>query len=215
MRLVFTSLLLFLSSFSLYAQTPTLTPDSRPFLLPVEDVFTITGRGVVVTGTVERGVLKVGDTVEIVGIKATKTATVTGIEVFRKMLDEAKAGDNIGVLLRGVTKEDVVRGQVLAKSGSVKAYKKFKAKIDLLPTANGGRSTPLTDTFRPLIYARTQSFSGTVKLPNGKTSIDPGEKGVEVEISVTEPVALDKGQSVAIREGNRTIGNGTVTVLMQ
>lgn len=215
MKLLKTILIILFLAVAGSAQTPTPTPDNRPFLLPVEDVFTITGRGTVVTGKVERGVLKVGDQVEIVGIRSSKTVTVSGIEAFRKMLTESKAGDNVGVLLRGVLKEDVVRGQVLAKPGSVKAYTVFKAKIELLATANGGKSTPATSAFRPIVYGRMHMTSASVMLPKGKASIAPGEKGVEVEFTLAEPMVLEKGQVVTLREGNRTIGNGTVTVVFR
>ncbi len=182
--------------------------------MAVEDVFSIAGRGTVVTGKIERGSLKSGDTIEIVGVKPSRTATVTGIEVFRKLLTEAKTGENVGVLLRGVEKADVERGQVLAKPGSIKAFTRFKAKIDMATAAEGGRRTPFFDGYRPQIYARTGGFSGSITLPRGKVEVAPGEKGIEVEIVLTQATPLEKGQIVTIREGGRTVGSGTVIALI-
>ncbi|HMT07452.1 MAG TPA: EF-Tu/IF-2/RF-3 family GTPase [Pyrinomonadaceae bacterium] len=197
------------------AQKPTPTPKPEPFLMAVEDVFSISGRGTVVTGKVERGSIKVGDAIEIVGIVPTKTATVSGIEMFRKMLTEAKAGENVGIMLRGIEKTDVKRGQVLAKPGSIKAYTTFTATIELLSAKDAGRSTPMADNYRPQLQVRTSSFSATVKLPAGTSSVAPGTKGVVVQLTLTEPAPLEIGQVFAIREAGRTVGNGTVTKLLK
>ncbi len=213
MKFILPIVAFFAFTVSINAQKPTPTPMPPPFLMAVEDVFYISGRGTVATGKIERGSIKVGDTIEIVGINPTKTVTVSGIEMFRKMLDTAKTGENVGIMLRGVEKTDVKRGQVLAKRGSIKAYTSFTAMIDLSPTGEAGRSTPVTDNYRPQLYFRTSSFSATLKLPNGTKSIAPGAKGVVVQITLTEPVPIEKGQVFAIREASRTIGSGTVTAL--
>ncbi len=182
----------------------------KPFLMCIEDVFNIEGRGTVVTGRVERGVLKKMEEVEIVGIKDTRKTTATDIEMFRKLLDFTQAGDNVGVLLRGTKKEDVERGMVLAKPGSVLAYKKFKAEVYVLTKDEGGRHTPFFANYRPQFYFRTSDITGTVKLPEGVEMVMPGDN-VSVEIELHTPVAMEKGLRFAIREGGRTIGAGRVS----
>jgi elongation factor Tu len=200
-------------TFSAHAQKPTLTPP--PFLMAVEDTFSISGRGVIATGKIERGIIKTSDTVEIVGLKAAKTTTVAGIEMSGKMVSEAKAGDIIGILLRGVEKSDVERGQVLARPGTVKTYTKIKATIDLLESHERGRSTPMNDKYRGLFNIRTSGFSGVITLPAGIRSVAPGKKGTAVEIAFEKPVPIENGQAFGIREASRTIGNGMVTALIQ
>ena len=191
---------------------PQTTPTpSEPFLMPVEDVFSIVGRGTVVTGRVERGRIKYGDTVEIVGILPTRQTVVTGIEMFKKVLDEAGPGDTVGLLLRGVERRDVARGQVIATPGSIKPQTKFKAKVALLKKEEGGRKTPILPGYRPQFYFRTRDVTGLLRLPAGKESLAPGEKDVEVEVELKEPVALEEGLKFAIREGGRTVGMGVVT----
>ncbi len=182
----------------------------KPFLMCVEDVFTIEGRGTVVTGRVERGVLKRMEEVEIVGLKDTKKTTATDIEMFRKLLDSANAGDNVGVLLRGTTKDDVERGMVLAKPGSIKPHAHFKAEVYVLSKEEGGRHTPFFTNYRPQFYFRTSDVTGTVALPAGVEMVMPGDN-VSVEIKLIAPVAMEKGLRFAIREGGRTIGAGRVT----
>jgi len=201
-------------SASAFGQKPTPTPVSQPFLMAVEDVFYINGRGVIATGKVERGTLKVGDTVEIVGSKATKPATVSGIEMSRKTVDEAKASDNVGVMLRGVEKADVERGQVLAKPGSIASQTKFKAKIDLTPAAEGGRKMPIASGFRPQVIIRTGSFAGTLILAAGRSQAAAGDTAVEAEIELTQPAALEKGQVITLREFGKTIASGVVTAVI-
>jgi len=182
----------------------------KPFLMCVEDVFTIEGRGTVVTGRVERGVLKRMEEIEIVGLKDTKKTTATDIEMFRKLLDSANAGDNVGVLLRGTTKDDVERGMVLAKPGSIKPHSHFKAEVYVLSKEEGGRHTPFFTNYRPQFYFRTSDVTGTVSLPQGVEMVMPGDN-VSVEIKLIAPVAMEKGLRFAIREGGRTIGAGRVT----
>ena len=206
---------LFVFSISVFAQKPTPTPAPQPFLMAVEDVFYISGRGVVATGKIERGVIKTGDPVEILGLKAAKTATVAGIEMFRKILSEAKAGDNVGILLRGVEKGDIERGQVLAAPLTIKTYTKIKATIDLLESREGGRSTPIFDKYRSLFHFRTLGISGVVSFPVGVESIAPGQKRMLVEIVFEKPVPVEDGQVFAIRESTRTVGSGKVTALIQ
>ena len=206
---------LFVFSISVFAQKPTPTPAPQPFLMAVEDVFYISGRGVVATGRIERGVIKTGDPLEILGLKAAKTTTVAGIEMFRKILSEAKAGDNVGILLRGVEKNDVERGQVLAKPGSIKTYTKVKATIDLLESHERGRSTPISDKYRGLFYFRGGGFSGVVTLSAGVTSVAPGKKGTAVEIVFDKAVPMENGQIFGIQESGRTVGSGKVTALIQ
>jgi elongation factor Tu len=214
-KTLFAALVIAACSILTFAQKPTPSQASQPFLLAVEDVFYIAGRGTVATGQIERGTLSTGDTIEIVGYGPTKSATVSGIEMFRRSLTEAKAGDNVGVLLRGVEKTDVQRGQVLAKPGSIRAFTKAKINFDLLTAAEGGRRTPIADGYRPQIMARTGSFSGTVTLLRGKTSVAPGDKGIEAEIELSEAAPLEKGQTIALREGGRNVGSATVLALIQ
>lgn len=186
----------------------------RPFIMPVEDVFTISGRGTVVTGRVERGVVKVGDEIEIVGFRDTQKTVATGIEMFRKLLDEGRAGDNIGVLLRGTKREEVERGQVLAKPGSITPHTKFNAEAYVLTKEEGGRHTPFFNGYRPQFYFRTTDVTGIVKLPEGTEMVMPGDN-INVEIDLITPVAMDEGLKFAIREGGRTVGAGVVTKIIQ
>jgi elongation factor Tu len=184
-------------------------PVDQPFLMPVEDVFNIEGRGTVATGRVERGILKKMEEIEIIGLKDTVKTTVTDIEMFRKLLDEARAGDNVGVLLRGIKKEDVERGQVLAKPGSVKAYKKFKAEVYVLSKDEGGRHTPFFNNYRPQFYFRTTDVTGSVTLPEGVEMVMPGDN-VSVSVELITPIAMEKTMRFAIREGGKTVGAGRV-----
>ena len=187
----------------------------KPFLMPVEDVFTITGRGTVATGRVERGVLHLNDEVEILGVKEDKRKTVvTGIEMFRKLLDEAQAGDNIGALLRGVQRSEIVRGQVLAKPGSVTCHKKFTAQVYVLTKDEGGRHTPFFNNYRPQFYFRTTDVTGVISLPEGTEMCMPGDN-VEMTIELIHPVAMEQGLTFAIREGGRTVGSGRVATIIE
>lgn len=186
----------------------------KPFLMPVEDVFSISGRGTVVTGRIERGIVKVNEEIEIIGIRPTQKTTVTGIEMFRKLLDEGRAGDNAGCLLRGTKKEDVERGQVLAKPGSVKPHKKFKAEAYILTKEEGGRHTPFFNGYRPQFYFRTTDVTGVVTLKAGTEMVMPGDR-VEVEIELIAPVAMEKELRFAIREGGRTVGAGVVVDIVE
>jgi elongation factor Tu len=186
----------------------------KPFLMPIEDVFSISGRGTVVTGKVERGVLRPGEEVEVVGLRPTIKTVATSIEMFRKVLDEALPGDNIGVLLRGVGKDDVERGQVLAKPGSIKPYTKFKAEVYVLKKEEGGRHTPFFTGYRPQFYFRTTDVTGVVKLPEGVEMVMPGDN-VELEVELIKPVALEEGLRFAIREGGKTVGAGVVTKIIE
>ncbi len=186
----------------------------KPFIMPVEDVFTIRGRGTVVTGRVERGIVHVGDEVEIVGFKATQKTVATGVEMFRKLLDEGRAGDNIGVLLRGTKREEVERGQVLAKPGSITPHTQFNAEAYVLTKEEGGRHTPFFNGYRPQFYFRTTDVTGVVKLPEGTEMVMPGDN-VNVEITLITPIAMDEGLRFAIREGGRTVGAGVVTKIIQ
>ncbi|MGH7829867.1 MAG: elongation factor Tu [Candidatus Binatia bacterium] len=186
----------------------------KPFIMPVEDVFTISGRGTVVTGRVERGIVHVGDEVEIVGFRDTQKTVATGVEMFRKLLDEGRAGDNIGVLLRGTKREEVERGQVLAKPGSITPHTKFNAEAYILTKEEGGRHTPFFNGYRPQFYFRTTDVTGVMKLPEGTEMIMPGDN-VNVEIELITPVAMDEGLRFAIREGGRTVGAGVVTKIIQ
>lgn len=188
-------------------------PIDQPFLMPIEDVFNIEGRGTVATGRVERGILKKMEEVEIVGINPTAKTTVTDIEMFRKLLDEARAGDNVGVLLRGIKKDDVERGQVLAKPGSIKPYKKFKSEIYVLSKEEGGRHTPFFSNYRPQFYFRTTDVTGTVKLPEGVEMVMPGDN-VSVEVELITPVAMEKTMRFAIREGGKTVGAGRIAEII-
>jgi elongation factor Tu len=186
----------------------------KPFIMPVEDVFTISGRGTVVTGRIERGVIKVGEEIEIVGFKATQKTVATGIEMFRKLLDEGRAGDNVGVLLRGTKREEVERGQVLAKPASITPHMKFNAEAYILTKEEGGRHTPFFNGYRPQFYFRTTDVTGVVKLPEGTEMVMPGDN-INVEIELITPVAMDEGLKFAIREGGRTVGAGVVTKIIQ
>jgi len=187
----------------------------KPFLMPIEDVFTITGRGTVVTGRVEQGRLKLGDEIEIVGItKETQKTVVTGIEMFRKMLDEAVAGDNAGILLRGTKKEDVQRGQVLCKPGSITPHTKFQAQVYVLSKEEGGRHTPFFNNYRPQFYFRTTDVTGSVQLPDGTEMVMPGDN-TEMTVELIQPIAMDEGLRFAIREGGRTVGAGRVTKILE
>jgi len=192
-----------------YIPTPKREID-KPFLMPVEDVFSITGRGTVGTGRVERGEVKVGDNVEIVGIKPTRKTVVTGIEMFRKLLDSGQAGDNIGVLLRGIEKKDLERGQVIAKPGSITPHTKFKAKVYVLTKEEGGRHTPFFNGYRPQFYFRTTDVTGSVKLPEGTEMVMPGDN-VEIEGELITPIAMEKELRFAIREGGHTVGAGVIS----
>ncbi|UFJ40651.1 elongation factor Tu [Brevibacillus humidisoli] len=197
-----------------YIPTPERATD-KPFLMPVEDVFTITGRGTVATGRVERGIVKVGDSVEIVGLaEETKSTTVTGVEMFRKLLDQAEAGDNIGALLRGVERKEIERGQCLAKPGSVKPYTKFKCEVYVLSKEEGGRHTPFFANYRPQFYFRTTDVTGIIKLPEGVEMIMPGDN-TEFEVELIAPVAMEQGTRFAIREGGRTVGAGVVSQIVE
>jgi elongation factor Tu len=191
-----------------YIPTPTREVD-KPFLLPIEDIFTITGRGTVVTGRVERGKAVLNEEVEIVGITPTKKSVITGIEMFRKQLDEALAGDNAGVLLRGIEKTDVQRGQVLAKPGSIKPFKKFKCQIYALKKEEGGRHTPFINGYRPQFYFRTTDVTGSITLKEGVEMVMPGDNA-ELTVELIAPVAIEKGSKFSVREGGRTVGAGNV-----
>ena len=186
----------------------------KPFLMPVEDVFTISGRGTVTTGRIERGMVKVGEEVEIVGFKDTVKTVVTGVEMFRKLLDEGRAGDNVGTLLRGVKREDVERGQVLAKPGSIKPHKKFKAEVYVLKKEEGGRHTPFFTNYRPQFYFRTTDVTGTVRLPEGVEMVMPGDN-INMDVELLTPIACEQGLRFAIREGGRTVGAGVVTSIIE
>jgi len=196
-----------------YIPQPT-RPVDRPFLMPIEDVFSISGRGTVVTGRVERGIVKVGDEVEIVGLKATTKTTCTGVEMFRKLLDQGQAGDNVGVLLRGTKREEVERGQVLAKPGSITPHKKFKAEAYVLTKEEGGRHTPFFTNYRPQFYFRTTDVTGTVQLPEGVEMVMPGDN-VTMTVELIAPIAMDDGLRFAIREGGRTVGAGVVAQIIE
>ena len=186
----------------------------KPFLMPVEDVFSITGRGTVATGRVEQGIIKTGETVEIVGIKDTTSTVVTGVEMFKKILDEGRAGDNVGCLLRGTKREDIERGQVLCKPGSITPHTKFKAEVYVLKKEEGGRHTPFFSGYRPQFYFRTTDVTGVAKLPEGTEMVMPGDN-VQMEIELIQPIAMDQGLRFAIREGGRTVGSGVVTEVIQ
>src|SRR5690625_200667 len=196
-----------------YIPTPE-RPKDRPFLMPIEDVFSISGRGTVVTGRVERGVVKVGEEVEIVGLHNTKKSTVTGVEMFRKLLDQGEAGDNIGALLRGVGREDVERGQVLAKPGSITPHTKFKAEAYILTKEEGGRHTPFFANYRPQFYLRTSDVTGVIALPEGVEMVMPGDN-VAMDVELIAPIAMDEGLRFAIREGGRTVGAGVVASIQE
>jgi len=188
-------------------------PVDKPFLLPIEDVFSISGRGTVVTGRVERGIVKVGEEVEVVGIRDTVKSTCTGVEMFRKLLDEGRAGDNVGVLLRGLKREDVERGQVLCKPGSVKPHFHFEAEVYVLSKEEGGRHTPFFNNYRPQFYFRTTDVTGAVELPEGIEMVMPGDN-VKVTVQLHSPIAMEEGLRFAIREGGRTVGAGVVAKII-
>ena len=189
-------------------------PKDRPFLMPIEDVFSISGRGTVVTGRVEKGIVKVGDELEIVGLKPTLKTTCTGVEMFRKLLDQGEAGDNVGVLLRGTKREEVERGQVLAKPGSITPHKKFKAEAYILTKEEGGRHTPFFTNYRPQFYFRTTDVTGHVNLPAGVEMVMPGDN-VTMDVELIAPIAMDEGLRFAIREGGRTVGAGVVASIVE
>ena len=196
-----------------WIQTPERDTD-KPFLMPIEDVFTITGRGTVVTGRVERGQLKLNEEVEIVGLKPTQKSVVTGIEMFRKQLDYAESGDNAGVLLRGISREDVERGQVLAKPGTVTPHTKFKAQVYVLTKEEGGRHTPFFSNYRPQFYFRTTDVTGVIELPEGTEMVMPGDN-VEMTVELIAPIAIENGTKFSIREGGRTVGAGNVSEIIK
>ncbi|MFD1379920.1 elongation factor Tu [Fodinicurvata halophila] len=196
-----------------YIPTPE-RPKDQPFLMPIEDVFSISGRGTVVTGRVERGVVKVGEEVEVVGLHATRKTTVTGVEMFRKLLDQGEAGDNIGALLRGIGRDDVERGQVLAKPGTITPHTKFKAEAYILTKDEGGRHTPFFTNYRPQFYFRTTDVTGIVTLPEGTEMVMPGDN-VSMDVELIAPIAMDEGLRFAIREGGRTVGAGVVASIIE
>lgn len=208
-----TSVLKLAEALDSYIEEP-VRPIEKPFLLPIEDVFSISGRGTVVTGRIERGVVHTGDEVEIVGIKATQKTTCTGVEMFRKILDEGRAGDNVGVLLRGTKREEVERGQVLAKPGSITPHTKFEAEVYILSKEEGGRHTPFFKGYRPQFYFRTTDVTGEVILPSGVEMVMPGDN-IKLEINLIAPVAMEEGLRFAIREGGRTVGAGVVSKVIE
>jgi len=186
----------------------------KPFLMPIEDIFSIQGRGTVVTGRIEKGIVKVGEEMEIVGFRDTRKTVITGVEMFKKLLDEGRAGDNVGLLLRGIDKEDVERGQVVAKPGSITPHKRFKGEVYVLSKEEGGRHTPFFNGYRPQFYFRTTDVTGVAKLPEGTEMVMPGDN-VNLTVELITPVAMDKGLRFAIREGGRTVGAGTVTEVLE
>ena len=196
-----------------YIPTPVRETD-KTFLMPIEDVFSIAGRGTVVTGRIERGIVKVGDEIEIVGIRPTQKTTVTGVEMFRKELDQGEAGDNVGVLLRGTKKEEVERGMVLCKPGSITPHKKFEGEIYVLSKEEGGRHTPFFNGYRPQFYVRTTDITGSIALPEGVEMVMPGDN-IKITVELINPIALEEGTSFAIREGGRTVGAGVVTKIIE
>jgi elongation factor Tu len=196
-----------------YIPTPERAID-KPFLMPVEDVFGIKGRGTVATGRVERGIVKVGEEVEIIGVKATRKVVVTGVEMFKKLLDEGRAGDNIGCLLRGIEREEIERGQVMAKAGSIKPHTKFLAQVYVLSKEEGGRHTPFYNGYRPQFYLRTTDVTGSIGLPEGTEMVMPGDN-VEMSVELITPIALETGQRFAIREGGHTVGAGAITSIQE
>ncbi|CAM2832548.1 elongation factor Tu [Helicobacter burdigaliensis] len=196
-----------------YIPTPVRETD-KTFLMPIEDVFSIAGRGTVVTGRIERGIVKVGDEIEIVGIKDTQKTTVTGVEMFRKELDQGEAGDNVGVLLRGTKKEEVERGMVLCKPGSITPHKKFEGEIYVLSKEEGGRHTPFFNGYRPQFYVRTTDITGSIQLPEGTEMVMPGDN-IKITVELINPIALEEGTRFAIREGGRTVGAGVVTKIIE
>ena len=189
-------------------------PVDQPFLMPIEDVFSIEGRGTVVTGRIERGIVKTGETIEIVGIKDTEQTTVTGVEMFRKLLDSGEAGDNVGCLLRGKDRDEVQRGQVLALPGSITPHTKFKGEVYVLSKEEGGRHTPFMNGYRPQFYVRTTDVTGVINLPSGTEMMLPGDSQT-VEVELITPIAIEQGLKFAIREGGRTVGAGVVTEIVE
>ena len=206
------SILRLMEAVDAYIPTPH-RPKDQPFLMPIEDVFSISGRGTVVTGRIERGIVKVGEEVEIIGIRDTTKTICTGVEMFRKLLDQGEAGDNVGVLLRGTKREDVERGQVLAKPGTIKPHTKFKAEAYILTKEEGGRHTPFFTNYRPQFYFRTTDVTGTVALPEGTEMLMPGDN-VAMDVELIAPIAMDEGLRFAIREGGRTVGAGVVSKII-
>jgi elongation factor Tu len=196
-----------------YIPTPKRAID-QPFLMPIEDVFSISGRGTVVTGRVERGIVKVGDEIEIVGLKPTIKTTCTGVEMFRKLLDEGQAGDNVGVLLRGTKREEVERGQVLAKPGSITPHTKFECEVYVLSKEEGGRHTPFFNGYRPQFYFRTTDVTGSVQLPAGTEMVMPGDN-IKMVVTLIQPIAMDQGLRFAVREGGKTVGAGVVAKILE
>jgi len=196
-----------------YIPTPARAVD-QPFLMPVEDIFSISGRGTVATGRIERGIVKVGETVEIVGIRDTRSTVVTGVEMFKKLLDEGQAGDNVGLLLRGVERKEIERGQVIARPGSIKPHTKFKAEAYVLTKEEGGRHTPFFTGYRPQFYFRTTDVTGVANLPEGVEMVMPGDN-IAMEIELITPIAMEKGLRFAIREGGRTVGAGTISEIVE
>jgi elongation factor Tu len=203
------SILELMAAVDSYIPTPP-RPVDQPFLMPIEDVFGIKGRGTVVTGRIERGLVKVGDTVEIVGIKPTRSTVCTGVEMFKKLLDQGEAGDNVGCLLRGIERSDVERGMVLAKPGSIKPHTEFAAQVYVLTKDEGGRHTPFFNGYRPQFYLRTTDVTGEIQLPEGVEMVMPGDN-VEMQVQLITPIAIEPGLRFAIREGGRTVGAGAVT----
>jgi elongation factor Tu len=196
-----------------YIPTPAREID-KPFLMPVEDIFSISGRGTVATGRIERGMVKVGETVEIIGIRPTRNTVCTGVEMFKKLLDEGRAGDNVGLLLRGVERKEIERGQVIAKPGSIKPHTKFKAEAYVLTKEEGGRHTPFFTGYRPQFYFRTTDVTGVAQLPEGVEMVMPGDN-IAMEIELITPIAMEKGLRFAIREGGRTVGAGTISEIVE
>jgi elongation factor Tu len=207
----FKPILELMNAIDTYVPEPVRVVD-KPFLMPVEDVFSIEGRGTVATGRVERGIVKVGDTVEIIGLRDTRSTTVTGVEMFRKLLDEGRAGDNVGVLLRGLKRTDIERGQVLAKPGSITPHTSFTGQVYVLTKEEGGRHTPFFNNYRPQFYFRTTDVTGVVQLPQGTEMVMPGDN-VEVVVELISPIAMEAGLRFAIREGGRTIGSGVIATI--
>ncbi len=207
------SILALMTTVDEYIPTPE-RPIDQPFLMPIEDVFSISGRGTVVTGRIERGIVKVGEEIEIVGIRDTQKTTVTGVEMFRKLLDEGRAGDNVGALLRGVGREDVERGQVLCKPGSITPHKKFKAEAYILTKEEGGRHTPFFTNYRPQFYFRTTDVTGVCSLPEGTEMVMPGDN-IAMDVELIQPIAMEEKLRFAIREGGRTVGAGVVSAISE
>ncbi len=212
-NILLNAVILVVFALSVAAQKPSQSPADAPFLMEIEDVFPIAGIGSVATGKVERGKIKLGDAVELVGIKTSKTATVSRIDAFGRALQEAAAGEKIGVVLRGVDKGDLVRGQLIVKPGSVKTYTRFQATMDMTDAKDGGRRTPITSGFRPQVFFRTVGFSGTLTLAGGRQSAAAGEKAILIDIELIEPAAIEPDSKFSLREGGRTIATGKITGL--